>query len=83
MDMSYDDCFDGCDYDDSYDPADDIYAGTAVCDDGSDQDYEDRMEGEDVEGELGVVDTGAMPGEGEDDLDANTEPMISRPWEDD
>ena len=30
--------FPGCD--ESYDASDDIYAGTAACDDGSDQDYE-------------------------------------------
>jgi hypothetical protein len=43
-----------CGYDDSYDPADDIYAGTAQCDDGSDRDFDDRIEGEDIEGEMGA-----------------------------
>lgn len=71
--MSYDidNCYDdGPGYDECYDVLDDIYAGTAVCDDGSDQAFEDRHEGEDVDGEMGVGDEPEV-----DPFDDGREPM--------
>jgi hypothetical protein len=56
-----------CGYDDSYDPADDIYAGTAQCDDGSDRDFDDRIEGEDIEGEMGAGEVEPVETDEEDD----------------
>lgn len=77
--MSFDDDFDGPGYDECYDPCDDIYAGTAVCDDGSDQAYEDRHEGEDVEGEMGAGQDGEEEDEGdEEDSEPDADPHDNR-----
>ncbi len=65
--MSFDGDDFGCGYDEDYDPADDIYAGTAACDDGSDRDYDDRIEGGDIEGELGIGEVDACEVDDADD----------------
>lgn len=74
MSFDNDGCYDdGPGYDESYDASDDIYAGTAACDDGSDQAYEDRHEGEDVDGEMGE---GQDRDEVEEDEEGDEEPTV-------
>jgi hypothetical protein len=75
-------CFDDNDfggYDDNYDADDDIYAGTAAGDDGSEQDLDEPVGMGDVDGEV-VSDMDTAPTE-VDDLDAITDVMDRHPWE--